>query len=137
MHPWFFPFFSLFLGSAIWLSPVPDGLSTDAWQLFAIFAATIFAVVSGAASIFLAAIVALAVAILSAASSELPDNQILCLARLHSLVRASRAQEALRGAVAFLKSHPGSRGGLLACSEAAHALGMTEKAQRWHRMATG
>lgn len=65
MHPWFFPFFSLFLGSAIWLSPVPYGLSTDAWQLFAIFAATIFAVVSGAASIFLAAIVALAVAILS------------------------------------------------------------------------
>jgi hypothetical protein len=79
----------------------------------------------------------MAVDILSAASSELPDNQILCLAQFHSLVRASRAQEALRGAVAFLKSHPGSRGGLLACSEAAHALGMTEKAQRWHRMATG
>lgn len=56
---------SLFIGAAIWLSPVPGGLASEAWQLFAIFFATIFAVVSGAASILLAAIVALVVAILS------------------------------------------------------------------------
>lgn len=65
MHRWFFPFFSLFLGAVIWLSPVPEGLSSEAWQLFAIFAATIFAVVSGAATLFLAAIVALVAAVLS------------------------------------------------------------------------
>ena len=44
---------------------MPDGLEPEAWRLFAIFAATIFAVVSGAASIFLAAILALVVAVLS------------------------------------------------------------------------
>ena len=65
MHPWFSPIFSLFLGFAIWLAPVPEGLTPEAWQLFAIFAATIFAVVSGAASIFLAAILALVAAVLS------------------------------------------------------------------------
>ena len=44
---------------------MPDGLEPEAWRLFAIFAATIFAVVSGAASIFLAAILALVGAVLS------------------------------------------------------------------------
>ena len=47
----------------IWLAPVPNGLAVDAWHLFAIFAATIFAVVSGAATILLASVVALVVAI--------------------------------------------------------------------------
>ena len=56
---------SLMVGAAIWLSPVPAGLASDAWQLFAIFFAAIFAVVSGAASILLASIVALVVAVLS------------------------------------------------------------------------
>ncbi|MEH6587776.1 MAG: DASS family sodium-coupled anion symporter [Halioglobus sp.] len=65
MTRWLFPALSLLLGSGIWLSPVPQGLSVEAWHLFAIFAAAIFAVVSGAASVFLAAIVALPVAVLS------------------------------------------------------------------------
>jgi DASS family divalent anion:Na+ symporter len=56
---------SLMVGAAIWLSPVPAGLASDAWQLFAIFFAAIFAVVSGAATILLASIVALVVAVLS------------------------------------------------------------------------
>ena len=56
---------SLLVGAVIWLMPVPAGLASDAWQLFAIFFAAIFAVVSGAASILLASIVALVVAVLS------------------------------------------------------------------------
>ena len=47
----------------IWLSPAPEGLDPAAWRLFAIFAATIFAVVAGAASLLLAAILALVAAI--------------------------------------------------------------------------
>ena len=47
MHPWFSPIFSLFLGFAIWLAPVPEGLTPEAWQLFAIFAATMSSMDSG------------------------------------------------------------------------------------------
>ena len=56
---------SLTLGAAIWFSPSPAGLAPEAWQLFAIFAAAIFSVICGAASILLAAILALAVAVLT------------------------------------------------------------------------
>ena len=56
---------SFALGLAIWLAPVPQGLATEAWHLFAIFAAAIFAVISGAASILLAAIIALVASVLS------------------------------------------------------------------------
>lgn len=65
MRPWILPLFTLLIGLGIWAYPVPEGLSESAWRLFAIFAATIFAVLSGTASIFLAAILALAVAVLS------------------------------------------------------------------------
>ncbi len=56
---------SLVLGVVIWFSPVPGPLSAQAWHLFAIFAATIFSVVSGALSILLAAIIALVVSVFS------------------------------------------------------------------------
>mgnify|MGYP001813594550 FL=1 len=56
---------SFALGLAIWLAPVPQGLATEAWHLFAIFAAAIFAVISGATSILLAAIIALVASVLS------------------------------------------------------------------------
>ncbi|MEP5763684.1 MAG: DASS family sodium-coupled anion symporter [Halieaceae bacterium] len=56
---------SLALGLGIWLTPVPAGLAPAAWQLFAIFTASIFAVVSGAVTIFLAAVLALALSVLS------------------------------------------------------------------------
>ena len=55
---------SLLVGAGIWLTPVPAGLAVEAWQLFAIFFAAIFAVVSGASSILLASIVALVIAVL-------------------------------------------------------------------------
>jgi len=54
---------SLILGIAIWFSPIPAGLAPGAWHLFAIFAATIFSVVTGAASIFLASVIALVIAV--------------------------------------------------------------------------
>ena len=62
---------SVLLGLGIWVSTPPDGLVQEAWQLFAIFVAAIFAVVSGAASILLAAILALVAAVLSGTLS--PD----------------------------------------------------------------
>ena len=56
---------SLSIGAIIWWWPVPGGVATEAWQLFAVFLAAIFAVVSGAASILLASIVALVVVVLT------------------------------------------------------------------------
>jgi DASS family divalent anion:Na+ symporter len=56
---------SLLLGCVIWFAPRPEPLVAEAWQLFAIFSATIFAVISGAVSILLAAILALVIAVLS------------------------------------------------------------------------
>ena len=56
---------SLLLGASIWWWPVPDGVAVEAWQLFGVFLAAIFAVVSGAASILLASIVALVVVVLT------------------------------------------------------------------------
>ena len=56
---------SIGIGAAIWMVPVPDGLQPAAWHLFAIFSAAIFAVVSAAASILVASIVALVVSIFS------------------------------------------------------------------------
>ena len=85
MHSRFFLLSSLALGLAIWLSPVPDGLAPEAWQLFAIFAAAIAAVVSGGATILLAAILALVAAVLtntlepSAAYSGFSEGFILLI----------------------------------------------------------
>lgn len=56
---------SFALGIALWLTPVPEGLAPEAWHLFAIFAAAIFAVISGATTILLAAIIALVASVLS------------------------------------------------------------------------
>ena len=53
------------LALGIWFAPRPAELQAEAWQLFAIFAAAIFAVVSGAASILLAAILALVAAVMT------------------------------------------------------------------------
>ena len=55
----------MLIALAIWFTPHPAPLAPEAWQLFALFSAAIFAVVSGAASIFLASILALVAAILT------------------------------------------------------------------------
>lgn len=65
MRPQIYTALTILLGTLVWFSPVPEGLDPRAWQLFAIFAATIFAVVSGAASVFLASILALPAAVLT------------------------------------------------------------------------
>ena len=53
------------LALGIPLSPVPDGLTAPAWYLFAIFAATIVAVVLNVVPILTASVVAVAVAVLT------------------------------------------------------------------------
>jgi len=63
MRKYFFQLLSFAIGLALWFAPGPTELEPQAWQLFAIFAATIVAVVSGALPILLAAIVALVVAV--------------------------------------------------------------------------
>ncbi|MDX1295752.1 MAG: DASS family sodium-coupled anion symporter [Sulfurimonadaceae bacterium] len=52
-------------GLAIWFSPAPDGLKTEAWQLFAIFFAAIFAIIVNVLPIFTASIIALSLSILT------------------------------------------------------------------------
>src|SRR6188508_3845995 len=53
------------LAIGIWMIPPPDGLTIEAWRLFAIFAAAIFAVVANALPILTASLVAVAAAVLS------------------------------------------------------------------------
>ena len=53
------------LAIGLWFTPPPDGLPTDAWRLFAIFAAAIFSVVTSALPILTASLVAVAAAVLS------------------------------------------------------------------------
>ena len=55
----------LALALGIWLAPTPEGLTREAWQLFAIFAAAIFAVIVNALPLLTAALLAGAVAVLS------------------------------------------------------------------------
>ncbi len=80
---------------------------------------------------------AVAIEHLRAAAAEHPQHEGVALAVIHSMVRGGRGEDALREAVGFLKSHPGHRGGLLACAAAAEALGMHERAHRWRGMALG
>ena len=56
---------TLGLTAGIWLWPAPDGLSTQAWHLFALFAGAIFAVVVGAFPILTSSVMALAIAVLT------------------------------------------------------------------------
>ena len=58
-------FCCLLLALAIWFTPVPVGLVPQAWHLFAIFAAVIFAVIIGAMPIVLASVLGLVASILS------------------------------------------------------------------------
>jgi DASS family divalent anion:Na+ symporter len=51
--------------AAIWFSPLPEGVTQQAWRLFAIFAASIFAVVAGALPILTASVLALAAVVLT------------------------------------------------------------------------
>ena len=58
--------------AGIWWSSPPQGLSVQAWRLFAIFASAIFSVVAGALPILTASVLAVAIAVLSGVLS--PDD---------------------------------------------------------------
>ena len=53
------------LALALWFAPTPEGLVPQAWHLFALFVAAIFAVIVGAFPILTASIFALALAVLT------------------------------------------------------------------------
>ena len=53
------------LGIGIWLVPIPEGLTREAWHLFAIFAAAIFAVIVNAYPLLTSALLAGSIAVLS------------------------------------------------------------------------
>jgi len=55
----------LALALAIWLSPIPAGLTREAWHLFAIFAAAIFAVILNAFPLLTASLLAVSAAVLT------------------------------------------------------------------------
>lgn len=56
---------SVGLGLAIWFAPVPEGLDAPTWHLAAIFVAAIFSVMIAALPILTAAVLAIALAVLS------------------------------------------------------------------------
>ena len=53
------------LAVGIWFTPIPEGLTREAWHLFAIFAAAIFAVIINALPLLTAALLAGSVAVLT------------------------------------------------------------------------
>ena len=53
------------LGLGIWFAPIPEGLTREAWHLFAIFAAAIFAVIVNAYPLLTSALLAGAIAVLT------------------------------------------------------------------------
>jgi divalent anion:Na+ symporter, DASS family len=53
------------LVAVVWLTPPPDGLTVQAWRLFAVFAGAIFSVVVDALPILTASVLALAVTVLT------------------------------------------------------------------------
>ena len=55
----------LLLGLLLWFMPTPSGLETQAWHLFVIFIAAIYAVIINAMPIFTSSIIALAVVVLT------------------------------------------------------------------------
>ncbi|HTO69104.1 MAG TPA: DASS family sodium-coupled anion symporter [Myxococcota bacterium] len=56
---------SLVAGAALWLTPPPAGLAPEPWRLFAVFAATILAILLDALPILTAALLGLATAVLT------------------------------------------------------------------------
>jgi DASS family divalent anion:Na+ symporter len=63
--PWVARAASLALAVGLWFAPVPDGLTAAPWHLFALFAAAIASVVSGALPILTASLLATAIAVLA------------------------------------------------------------------------
>ena len=66
-HYW--QLFVLLVGAMIWFIPTPEGLSDQAWHLFAIFITAIFAVIINAMPIFTSSILALSIAVMTSTLS--------------------------------------------------------------------
>src|SRR5512145_1395128 len=60
---------TLAVALGIWFAPIPEGLSPEAWHLFAIFLSAILSVILTAFPLLTAAMIALAVAVLSGTMS--------------------------------------------------------------------
>src|SRR6266403_2076253 len=56
---------SFALAFAIWFAPIPAGLTKEAWHLFAIFAAAIFAVILNSFPLLTASLLAVSAAVLT------------------------------------------------------------------------
>ncbi len=56
---------TFFLAIGIWFAPIPEGLTQEAWHLFAIFAAAIFAVIINALPLLTSALLAGSIAVLT------------------------------------------------------------------------
>ena len=78
-----------------------------------------------------------AVTRLSELKDRHPEHPGANISWIHALIRAGHAKQALSEAVQHLKRHPGDRNGLLACAEAADALGMHDHAGKWRQKALG
>jgi DASS family divalent anion:Na+ symporter len=84
----------LVLAAALWIVPPPEGVTAPAWHLFALFAATIVAVVVDALPILTASLVAVAVAVLTrtlppeAAYSGFANGTILLIVVAFLVARA-------------------------------------------------
>ena len=68
-HKHYLQLLVFFIGIVIWFLPTPDGLSNQAWQLFAIFISAIIAVIINAMPILASAIIAASVAVLTGVMS--------------------------------------------------------------------
>lgn len=75
-----------------------------------------------------------ALAVLSQARAA-NDGRELFSAHAKLLLRLGQNMEALRQALAWLKTHDGDRAALLLCADAAEAIGEHEHARRWRRAA--
>jgi divalent anion:Na+ symporter, DASS family len=85
---------TLALALGLWFWPVPDGLTPQAWHLFAIFVAAIFALVAGAFPVLTASLLALAASVLTgtlapeAAYSGFANGTILLIVVAFLVARA-------------------------------------------------
>ena len=61
----FLSFLIFFMALSLWIMPLPEGLSADAWHLFIIFLSTIFSIIFNLLPIFTASILALSFSILT------------------------------------------------------------------------
>src|SRR5262249_57164757 len=56
---------SVVLALGIWLAPIPAGLTSEAWHLFAVFAAAIFSVIVNAFPLLTASVLAVGAVVLT------------------------------------------------------------------------